>query len=178
MQYEQPTESTEQTARIGLSSGPSAEAGDLRSVERLLAVLEKRPEDPFALPRRQRKAQVPVQPTAELAAWNLPPLPTPSTESKGGFLAWLFLSFGLMAFTCGGVMLVWSVVEGREELWSFGIPLALGGQGGIIFGLIGLAEAASQRHKQASAALEDYRQRVALLQNLAFAGQQPSRRAA
>jgi hypothetical protein len=148
------------------------DAGDLRSVERLIAALDKQPDDPFRMPRRQRTA------AAEVPAWNLPPLPNPSNEQRGGFLAWLFLSFGLMAFTCGGIMLVWSVVAGREELWSLGVPLALGGQGGIIFGLMGLAEAASQRQKQASSLLEEYRQRIVLLQNLSLHSQLPQRRAA
>jgi len=156
------------------SNGDAVDAGDLRSVERMIAALEKPADDPFRLPRRSRSAP----PPPEVPAWNLPPLPSPPPEQRGGFLAWMFLSFGLMAFTCGAIMLVWSVVQGREELWTVGVPLALGGQGGIIFGLMGLVEAASHRQKQASSLLDDYRQRIMLLQNLSVAGQTSQRRAA
>jgi hypothetical protein len=75
-------------------------------------------------------------------------------------------------------MLVWSVVVGREDLWSLGIPLALGGQGAIIFGLVGLVEAATQRCKLAQASLEEYRQRLGILQSLATAPPATSRQRA
>jgi hypothetical protein len=183
MQRQQVDAEADRAVDDSAAASPEAalEAGDLRSVERLLAGLQKAPADPFILPRRE-PAQRPEPTTGALQTWALQPLPNhPTAESRGGFLAWLFLSLGLMAFACGGVMLVWSVLESREELWSLGIPLALGGQGAIIFGLIGLAEAAAQRQKQFVAALEEHRQRLVLMQNLALAGQQtpsPARRAA
>ena len=46
------------------------------------------------------------------------------------------LSFGLMAFVFGGVLLVWSFVTGRSDLWQLGLPVALGGQVGLLLGLI------------------------------------------
>ena len=78
-----------------------------------------------------------------------------------------------MAFTCGGVMLAWSIVQKRDELWEIGMPLTLGGQGAIIFGLLGLLESATQRSKSVATALDEYRSRLALLHNLA-ASQPPS----
>jgi hypothetical protein len=146
-------------------------AGDLRSVERLLAALERPQADPFTLPRRPppREPEAPP-PSSALQSWAMQPLPTaPSEERHEGMLAWLFLTLGLMAFACGSAMLIWSIVESREELWTLGIPMVLGGQAAIIFGLIGLVESANQRHKQAAAALEEHRQRLVMMQNLAVA---------
>jgi hypothetical protein len=59
---------------------------------------------------------------------------TPATRSS--FFAWLFLSFGLMAFLCGIVLLVWSVVGLRGELWDLGMPITVVGQAGLLLGLI------------------------------------------
>lgn len=157
---------------------PAVNAGDLRSVERLLKSLKTTPVDPFVLPRREQLREE-ASSSVALRTWALQPLPSyPASERRDGFLAWLFLSLGLMAFACGGAMLVWSVMTQREELWSYGIPLVLGGQGAVIFGLIGLNENASHRHKQAIVALDEHRQRLTMMQNLALTGQQISGRRA
>jgi uncharacterized membrane protein YidH (DUF202 family) len=157
----------------------SLDAGDLRSVDRLLKTLQTSPADPFVLPRREASRDEPLSCSA-LQSWAMQPLPNyPALERRDGFLAWLFLSLGLMAFACGAAMLVWSVMEGRAELWSYGVPLVLGGQGAVIFGLIGLAENAAQRQKQVVAALDEHRQRLTMMQNLALTSQTlPARRAA
>ena len=164
----------------GSAAPATLDAGDLRSVERLLKTLQTSPADPFVLPRREVVREEPPACGGALQTWALQPLPNyPAVERRDGFLAWLFLSLGLMAFACGSAMLVWSVMEAREELWSYGIPLVLGGQGAVIFGLIGLAENAAQRQKQTAAALDEYRQRLTMMQNLALTGQTlPTRRAA
>ena len=158
---------------------PAMDAGDLRSVDRLLKALQTTPPDPFVMPRRESVREEP-QACSALQTWALQPLPSyPAVERRDGFLAWLFLSLGLMAFACGSAMLVWSVIEQREELWSYGIPLVLGGQGAVIFGMIGLAENAAHRHKQVAAALDEHRQRLTMMQNLALTSQAlPTRRAA
>jgi hypothetical protein len=51
-------------------------------------------------------------------------------------LAWGALSLGLMAFVCGAVLLGWSLAVGRNDLWSLGMPITLGGQFGLLLGLI------------------------------------------
>lgn len=156
------------------------DAGDLRSVERLLKALQTSPADPFVLPRREVVRDESPACGGALQTWALQPLPGyPAMDRRDGFLAWLFISLGLMSFACGAAMLVWSVTEAREELWSYGIPLVLGGQGAVIFGLIGLAENAAHKHAQVAAALDEHRQRLTLMQNLALTGQAlPARRAA
>jgi hypothetical protein len=56
--------------------------------------------------------------------------------SRSSLFAWLFLSFGLMAFLCGGVLLVWSVAAARSELWDLGMPITVVGQAALLLGLI------------------------------------------
>jgi hypothetical protein len=61
----------------------------------------------------------------------------PSTSgSFSGALTWLSLSAGTAAFVCGGVLLGWSIVTGRQELWTIGTPVALGGQVALLIGLV------------------------------------------
>jgi hypothetical protein len=57
-------------------------------------------------------------------------------ESWLAALTWTVLTLGLMALTCGGVLLGWSLVAGREDLWTVGVPVALGGQIVLLIGLI------------------------------------------
>lgn len=60
----------------------------------------------------------------------------PAEQPKGNLAAWAILSLGLATFACGAVLLVWSLVAGRDDLWPVGMPLALIGQAGLILGLI------------------------------------------
>lgn len=77
------------------------------------------------------------------AAWHLP-VKTQLEQAKhrkragdglAGFV-WPALLLGTMAFVCGGVLLGWSLVSGRTELWTIGLPIALGGQIALLIGLI------------------------------------------
>lgn len=51
-------------------------------------------------------------------------------------LTWGALSLGTMAFVCGGILLGWSLSSGRQELWTIGLPIALGGQIALLVGLV------------------------------------------
>jgi hypothetical protein len=51
-------------------------------------------------------------------------------------LTWTVLGMGLMAFVCGGALLAWSAASGRQDLWSIGMPVGLGGQIVLLIGLI------------------------------------------
>jgi len=51
-------------------------------------------------------------------------------------LAWASLSLGTMVFVCGGILLGWSVIGNRPELWSVGLPVAAGGQVCLLLGLV------------------------------------------
>jgi hypothetical protein len=41
-----------------------------------------------------------------------------------------------MGFACGGVLLAWSFVADRADLWSLGLPITLSGQCGLVIGLL------------------------------------------
>ncbi|WP_425618527.1 hypothetical protein NA78x_002235 [Anatilimnocola sp. NA78] len=69
-------------------------------------------------------------------------------------LAWSALSIGVMCFVCGGVLLGWSAVSGRQSLWSLGLPLTLLGQAGLILGLVLQLESLWQTNRATSHTLD------------------------
>lgn len=85
----------------------------------------------------------------QVPAWHAPAIQTAPIESirnrqqpaaapaeKSGTLAWTCLSLGVMALACGGVLIGWSLLDSRDDLWSLGMPLAVVGQGGLVIGLL------------------------------------------
>jgi len=76
------------------------------------------------------------------------------TASGWSLLAWAVLSFGLMGFMCGGVLLGWSYVAGRDELWSLGMPITVAGQVGLLLGLVLQLERIWQGNRAAADKLE------------------------
>ncbi len=79
---------------------------------------------------------------------------------RGSRLGWCLLSFGLIAFACGGVLLAWSLVQGRNELWTLGMPILLGGQFGLLIGLILQFDYLWQNNRQTSDELQRVDQRL------------------
>jgi hypothetical protein len=80
-------------------------------------------------------------------AWHIPTIhPIPQQEAVKveqveqktllGILSWIALSFGTAGFTCGSILLGWSLATGRLELWSIGLPVAFGGQVALLIGLV------------------------------------------
>jgi hypothetical protein len=53
-----------------------------------------------------------------------------------GILTWTALSLGSVALVCGGILLGWSTIAGRVELWNLGLPIAAGGQIALLLGLV------------------------------------------
>ncbi|NQT39414.1 MAG: hypothetical protein HQ581_18095 [Planctomycetes bacterium] len=51
-------------------------------------------------------------------------------------LGQVFLGLGVMGSVCGGVLLAWSVIAERNELWDAGMPIALVGQAALLLALI------------------------------------------
>lgn len=115
----------------------------LRAAERLLKGL--RQEAPAEQVSAVHAAHRPVP------DWHVPAANTPLTTEvaqthrqpnvpeqveKSGTLAWTCLSLGVMALACGGVLIAWSLLGGRDDLWSIGLPLAVVGQGGLVIGLL------------------------------------------
>ena len=48
----------------------------------------------------------------------------------------MIMSLGLMSFVCGGVLLAWSFIGHRNDLWGLGMPITLVGQFGLLLGLV------------------------------------------
>jgi hypothetical protein len=51
-------------------------------------------------------------------------------------LAWCFLAAGVMGLSCGGVLTGWSLLSAKPHLWNIGLPILLGGQAGLLIGLV------------------------------------------
>ena len=49
---------------------------------------------------------------------------------------WPALLLGTMCFACGGILLGWALLAGRQELSAIGWPVALGGQVALLLGLV------------------------------------------
>jgi hypothetical protein len=131
------------TLEKALQSGPLSEdwalEAELRGVERLVSSLKARgstidPPNVSRGPHSLRRA-----PTAWEATDDVQP-PTArlskSPEPRSHTLAWLLLSLGLAVFACGGVLLGWSLIGRRDDLWPVGMPLVLIGQAGLVLGLV------------------------------------------
>jgi hypothetical protein len=75
-----------------------------------------------------------------MAAAHVRPVTPPSrivaSPRRGNVFAWPALMLGMMAFTCGGVLLGWSFATGRGDLWTYGMPAVLAGQGLLVLGLV------------------------------------------
>ena len=124
----------------------------LRHIGRVL-----RPESPDSEPVRQARQQEMLRLDAAHtgpSGWHLPePQPdaapgkssrkraaaNPRARSSFSLLAaiaWTILLLSTTAIVCGGVLMVWSLVGARPELWSIGLPVALGGQVALLVGLV------------------------------------------
>jgi uncharacterized membrane protein YidH (DUF202 family) len=77
-----------------------------------------------------------------------------SASGRSSLLAWTVLSLGLIAFACGAVLLAWSFVAQRQEVWRLGMPIAVAGQVGLLLGLILQSERVWQNSRYAVRKLE------------------------
>ncbi len=57
-------------------------------------------------------------------------------SGRRSLLGQVFLGLGVMGSVCGGVLLAWSVIAERNELWDAGMPIALVGQAALLLALI------------------------------------------
>jgi hypothetical protein len=69
-------------------------------------------------------------------------------------MAWVALALGLMAFACGTALLVLSHLSRRDELWTLGLPVAIGGQVGLLVGLVLQLERIWQNSRYAARKLD------------------------
>jgi hypothetical protein len=136
---------------------------DLRATKRILALVKadgmQAVDDSIwdRLPRanKAREPRESPQPRGSRERGSRPTLPA---EEKGApapksGLGWLMLSLGLMAFVCGGVLVAWSFVANRPDLWRLGLPITFAGQAGLILGLVLQLDGLWQSSRQAAATL-------------------------
>jgi hypothetical protein len=139
---------------------------DLRHVERLL--LSSRPAEPVA--RRTRPARADRyrvdRAHSEPPIRHRPPArkrKKPAKKERHPLLAavaWIMLSLGTMIFACGGVLLAWSVLDARQELWTIGIPMALAGQIALLAGLVLQLDRIWRDHREAAEKIDTVDQRL------------------
>ncbi|MFZ5832155.1 MAG: hypothetical protein ACOY3P_18890 [Planctomycetota bacterium] len=72
-----------------------------------------------------------------------------SVRASGAFAS-TALMLGTLALVCGGVLLGWSALGNRPELWSLGLPIAVGGQIALLIGLLLQLERLWQDHRHAA----------------------------
>jgi hypothetical protein len=74
-------------------------------------------------------------------ARHTPPAMRPSAASRAmaaamAVLAWTLLLLSTAALCCGGILLGWSKLTPRVELWNVGLPIALAGLAGLLAAFI------------------------------------------
>jgi len=82
------------------------------------------------------------------------PRPRTAGSPRNSWVAWTLLALGMMAFAFGAVLLGWSLLAERQELWSLGLPIALAGQFPLLLGLILLLDGLWQNHRQTTDQLD------------------------
>jgi hypothetical protein len=76
-------------------------------------------------------------------------------------VSWVILLVSLAALACGGGLLGYSYQTRRPDLWNVGLPVALGGQLGVLLGLFLLVDYLWQSSRRAAAELADVQARLA-----------------
>jgi hypothetical protein len=84
------------------------------------------------------------------------PAPPETAHPLLGFFTWTALSLGLMAFVCGGTLLGWSMIAGRQDLWTIGLPITLAGQIGLLAGLVLQLDRLWYDHRTTAAKLDHF----------------------
>lgn len=78
-----------------------------------------------------------------------------ATGHPPSIIAWTMMALGLMAFVCGGMLLAWSFLGRRNDLWNIGMPLTLAGQFGLLLGLVLQLDHLWQANRRTTETLEN-----------------------
>ncbi len=71
---------------------------------------------------------------------------------------WGIVCLGVMVFTFGGVLALWSLVDGNERLWHIGLPTCLAGQTILLFALAIQLDRLWKTHQQTQATVHRVRE--------------------
>jgi hypothetical protein len=133
----------------------------LRQIGRTVAAEKSSDETENALKREIARLDPPH--LDHTSPWRMPARQTarrqrravrPPRRRTAATFSWLVLSIGTMGLVCGGILLGWSAVTGRGELWSIGLPVLFGGQVALVLGLLGQLERLWRDSRSAAAKLE------------------------
>ena len=101
------------------------------------------------LPRIDASAPWPFAPQYSRRALPAATPPTKPVSNKNP-AGWGVLVLGVATFVCGAILLGWSYLAERPELWNLGVPITLAGQAGLLLGLVMLLERLSQENRSAA----------------------------
>jgi hypothetical protein len=169
--------SPEQTPLDAVTDPPPSFDGweldeELRHIQRILAV-EKTAAAPARSPRDFYTRLDPGHRTPSRWVGRRGKAAVQRQDSEATTVGWLsalisiVLSTGLMAFAFGGVLLVWSFVTGRQDLWTFGMPIAMAGQIILLMGFILQMDRLWHDNRNAAAKLEHVDERLDSLRSTA-----------
>jgi len=80
-------------------------------------------------------------------------------------LGWAAIALGTGSFVCGGILLGWAVLSGRQELWNLGLPTTIFGQVALLVGMLFQIERLWHGHRQAAGKLEHVDRQLHELKN-------------
>jgi hypothetical protein len=72
----------------------------------------------------------------------------------------IMLGLGSLTVLYGAALLVWWLIDGSRELWTFGVPTILLGQTGLLFGLVFQLRRLSKVNRSATETLESLERRL------------------
>jgi len=71
-----------------------------------------------------------------------------------GWLVWLFAGPGVLGLVCGGILLGWSMLGNRPELWNVGLPIGVAGQVLLLVALVLQLERLWSYHRRSAEKLD------------------------
>jgi hypothetical protein len=113
---------------------------------------------------------------AARSEWHVPATEhlTQASSKRGrlgvSILAWSLLVPGATAFVFGGVLLAWSLLTGRQDLWNIGLPAAIAGQVALVLGLAIQIERLFLQHRDTTAKIDNVGRQLHELVATALAG--------
>jgi len=90
--------------------------------------------------------------------------------SRSSIVSWCSLGTALTGFVCGSVLLSWSLLGGRPELWNIGETITLASQVGLLIGLVLQLDRIGQDRGQTAARLTRLDQQVESLHTTVMPG--------
>jgi hypothetical protein len=134
---------------------------DLLEAERLVRAYGPTREAPASQTAEHRHSTTPTARVDRAHARDTAPKRTASLRSpKFAFLSWAVLSLGVMALVFGGVLIGWSFWSGQQQFWTLGLPFTLGGQAGLILGLVLQLDGLWQSNQDATVVLTDLDEQI------------------